>query len=82
MGNVMIALDDEAEKLLRSLSLEKYGGKKGSIRLTVKEALLLLKKEKRKEKSMGRFRRFIERRRKKGIASGYKMYKSRSEIYD
>ena len=31
MGNVMIALDDEYENLLRRLAQERYGGKKGSL---------------------------------------------------
>ena len=78
MGNVLISLDNEHEKLLRNLAQDKYQGKKGSISLIVSEALDNMKKD----DDMVEFERHIERLKKKGIARGYKMYKKRSEIYD
>lgn len=77
MGNVMIALDDEHEALLRKLAQEKYGGKKGSLSEVIKEALDNLDVGTR-EKAR---KNFIERL-KKGLEFEYKMYKNRSEIYD
>ena len=78
MGNVLISLDEEHEKLLRDLAQEKYQGKKGSISMVVSNALDNAKKD----DDMVEFEKHIERLKKKGIASGYKMYKKRSEIYD
>ncbi len=76
MGNVMIALDDEYEKLLRRLAQEKYGGKKGSLSEVVKEALDKLKSDRDLVKER------LKRRLTEGISFKYKMYKKRDEIYD
>lgn len=77
MGNVMIALDDEYENLLRRLAQERHGGKKGSLSEVVKEALANLGDEKREVQRQ----EFIERLRK-GFDFKYRMYRQRSEIYD
>lgn len=77
MGNVMIALEDEYEELLRRLAQEKYGGKKGSLTEIVQDALDKMKEEDRK-KSV----ETLVKRLKTGLNFKYKMYKTRSEIYD
>jgi Arc/MetJ-type ribon-helix-helix transcriptional regulator len=76
MGNVMIALDDEHEKLLRRLAQEKYGGKKGSLSEVVKEALDKLRSDRDVVKER------LKKRLSEGISFEYKMYKNRNEIYD
>lgn len=77
MGNVMIALDDEHEELLRKLAQEKQGGKKGSLTTVVQNAL-----EQAKRSDDETFRvEFIEFLRE-GVKGKYKMYKHRSELYD
>lgn len=77
MGNVMIALDDEHEALLRRLAQE-HGAKKGSLSLVVRNALdLFATKNKRQT---------VKERLKKTFSTGldfqYRMYQKRSEIYD
>lgn len=77
MGNVMIALDDEYEGLLRKLAQEKYGGKKGSLTEIVQEALSKLREIDRQQE-LSDFAEML----KKGLKFKYKMYTKRSEIYD
>ena len=77
MGNVMVALDDEYEALLRRLAQEKYGGKKGSLSGIVQDALDKMK-DMNREKELEEFKKML----KKGLAFEYKMYKNRNEIYD
>ena len=77
MGNMMIALDEEYEELLRRLAQEKYGGKKGSLTEVVQDALDKMKEDDR-EKSIEE----LTKRLKIGLSFKYKMYKNRNEIYD
>ena len=77
MGNMMIALDEEYEELLRRLAQEKYGGKKGSLTEVVQDALDKMKEDDRK-KSIEE----LTKRLKTGLSFKYKMYKNRNEIYD
>jgi protein-tyrosine phosphatase len=79
MGNVLISLDDEHEKLLRNLSQKEHQGKKGSISLVVTDALDQYAKEKER---LEKVHKLMSRLRKGGLAGDYKMYKKRSEIYD
>lgn len=76
MGNVMIALNDEYEQLLRKLAQEKYGGKKGSLTEVVKEALDKLRSDENAIKER------LKKRLAVGIDFEYKMYQSRNEIYE
>lgn len=76
MGNVLISMDDDCEALLRQLAQRKYGGKKGSLRRVVQEAL-----EKLNQKSDEVARLEFIARLRKGHSFKYKMYKSRDEIY-
>ena len=77
MGNVMVALDDEHEELLRKLAQEKQGGKKGSLTNVVQDALKQAKKSD-DETFRAEFIEFL----KGGVKGKYKMYKHRSELYD
>lgn len=77
MANVMVALDDEHEALLRRLAQEKYGGKKGSLTEIVQEALDKMRAEE-KQKEITEFIELL----RKGMKGKYKMYKTRDEIYD
>jgi len=79
MGNVIIALNEEDEKLMRSLAKRKFGGKKGSLSKVVSEALHKYSEEDEWEKER---RKFIDVLGKGVNLGGYKMYKNRSEIYD
>ena len=78
MGNVLVSLDDEHERLLRQLAQEKYGSKKGSVSTVVEQALDKFKTEDREKAVKER----LKKRLKQGIDFQYKMYQKRSEIYD
>lgn len=78
MGNVMLSIDEETEKLLRRLAHVRYGGKKGAISKVVSEALQKYDGDDENEKLRKRF--FA--RMQKGLSFEYKMYGHRSEIYD
>ncbi len=78
MGNVLISMDDDYEALLRQIAQKKYGGKKGSLRMVVQEALKRVDKSE-DGLSKSEFLDFLD----KGLnLGGYKMYRKRSEIYD
>ena len=77
MGNVLICLDSEHEALLRRLSHEQYGGKKGSLSIVIQDALVNFE-QKSKKISKDEFKKMLVT----GINLDYKMYKSRSEVYD
>ena len=79
MGNVIIALDDEDEKLLRSTAKRKFEGKKGSISRVVSEALHKYISGDERET---RLKKFMDTLGKGVNLGGYKMYKHRDEIYD
>lgn len=81
MGNVLISLDDEAEKLLRKLAENRYANTKGSLSYTVKDALVDLDLKEKEEKRLQAVQNLIKIM-DKGLISGYKMYKNRNEIYD
>ena len=81
MGNIMIALRDDTEMLLRNLAREKYGGKKGSISAVVEDAIEKLSKD---EKRLRAAHHQIALMRK-GFDLGLgkkKLYEKRSELYD
>ena len=83
MGNVLISLDEEHEKLLRKLSQSEHDGKKGSLSAVVGEALEKLFHAKLAEKNKENdFDLFIDNLKKGGLKTKYKMYSKRSEIYD
>ena len=79
MGNVIIALSEKDEKLMRSLAKRIYGGKKGSLSKVVSEALHKFNQEDKRKKELDDF---IENYAGKLNLGGYKMYKHRDEIYD
>ena len=79
MGNMIIALDEASEKLLRRLAKRKFGGKKGSLSKVVSEALHKYNAEDDRKKEIDEF---IEKLGGCHDSGGYKMYKHRSEIYD
>jgi hypothetical protein len=78
MGNVIFALDDDYEKLLRNLAKKKHGGKKGALSKVVSEALRRYNDEDEREVLIDQFFTKMQ----KGLSFEYKMYKHRSEIYD
>jgi len=77
MGNVMIALNDQSEDLLRYLANERYKGKKGALSDVVTDALNCLKESSNCD-TKKEFIAFL----RKGLNVKYTMYKSRDEIYD
>ncbi len=77
MGNVIVSLDDEYEDMLRRLARERYNGKKGSLSQVVKDAL-----ERMAQGSHENLKEDFKKALAKGIRFKYKMYSSRSEIYD
>ena len=80
MGNVLVSLDDEHEELLRTLTKERYGGKKGSMSKVVQAALDELKKNAKRETAKKKLLQMLE----KGLDLGFKgkAYESRDELYD
>lgn len=79
MGNVIIAMDEETEQIMRRLAKRKYGGKKGSLSKVVSEALHKYDQEDERKKEIDDF---IKNYGGKIDTGGYKMYKNRDEIYD
>lgn len=79
MGNVIIAMDEETEKIMRRLAKRKYGGKKGSLSKVVSEALHKYNSQDKREKEIDEF---IDNYAGKFDSGGYKMYRHRDEIYD
>jgi len=78
MANVLVALDDEHEALLRKMAQKKYASKKGSISKIMSEALDELAEQEKRKKAKSRLIQKME----KGYNIGFKGYKKRSEIYD
>lgn len=81
VGNVLVVLDDEKERLLRELAREKYNGKKGAISATVAEGIEALAKKDKRFKAIENQLALME----KGFDFGLKnkkAYTKRSEIYD
>ena len=78
MGNVMLSIDEDTEKLLRRMAHKRYGGKKGALSKVASEAIRRYNddsEEKQREE-------FFAMLRKGQDLGGYKMYKNRSELYD
>ncbi len=84
MADVLISLDDNAEKTLRELARELHGGKKGSLSEAVADAVshryAELERTKTNKASLERLIRMME----KGYHFGksYEPYKKRSELYE
>ena len=79
MGNVIISMSEEDEKLMRRLAKRKFGGKKGSLSKVMSEALHKYNQNDERKKEIDDF---IENYAGKLNLGGYKMYKHRDEIYD
>jgi len=78
MGNVMLSIDEETDKLLRRLAHKRFGGRKGALSKVVTEAL-----QKYSVDDEDKVREEFYAMLRKGFDSGgYKMYRHRSEIYD
>ncbi len=81
MGNVLVSLDVEREKALRTIAREEFGGKKGAISAVVASAIDELLKKKKKTRAV---RHQLELMRK-GFNMGLSekaAFKKRGEVYD
>ena len=83
MSDVLLSLDDETEKMLRELAMEKYGGKKGALTEAASKAISSLYSASMHRQRKAALRRLIDVM-EKGIdlgLKGKKPYESRDELY-
>lgn len=80
MGNVLVSLDEEHDKLLRRLAARR-GGRKGDLSNVVAEGLDELARSDAKEASREQLFALMRKGFDLGL-KGKKVYESRDELYD
>ena len=77
LANITVSLAESAEKKLRELANEKYGGKKGSMAKVIEEAVEKLSGEKGVDSAAQRQAQWM----KKGFELGKINFAHRAELY-
>ncbi len=82
MGNVLVSLDGEDEKLLRRLALERYGGRRGAIREIVAEGIREVASKDERRAAVRRLLSSMKEGFNLGLKGDQKPYRTRDELYD